>query len=134
MTRSGSGSSLRLDMHDGVLCLDTENLGCHILDSPDSHGSRRMVKEASGCPGEGGKGRIGRNVRRKDASVLRCLTVNDIFEELYETGDEVVCVCKVHSPLLGCLAFWQQISWPEGSQALGGGFQYLGEPVHGRIH
>lgn len=83
-------------MHAGCFCLDTENLGCHILDGPDSHGSRRMVKELSCCPGEGGKGRIGRNVRRNDASVLRCFTVNDIFEVLNETIDEV---CEGHSPL-----------------------------------
>jgi hypothetical protein len=35
-------------------------------------------------------------VRRNDASVLRCFTVNDIFEVLNETIDEV---CEGHSPL-----------------------------------
>jgi hypothetical protein len=41
-----------------------------------------MVKELLVVPGEGGKSRIGWNVRRKDASELRCLTVKDIFEVL----------------------------------------------------
>jgi hypothetical protein len=35
-------------------------------------------------------------VRRNDASVLRCFTVNDIFEVLNETIDEVR---EGHSPL-----------------------------------
>ena len=77
-TRSGSGSSRRFEMHDGSFCLDTENLGCHILEGPDSHGSRRMVNSFVGCPGEGGKGRMGRKVRRNEASELRCLIVNAI--------------------------------------------------------
>jgi hypothetical protein len=40
------------------------------------------VKELSTLAGEGGKSRIGWNVRRKDASEFRCLTVKDIFEVL----------------------------------------------------
>lgn len=77
MTRSGSGSSASEEIQDGILCSETENLGCHILDEPESHGSKRMVKEP-----EEGVGCAGLKDRRKEASELRCLTVKDIFEAL----------------------------------------------------
>jgi len=81
-TRSGSGSSCKEDMHEGSFCRDIENLGWYILDGPTIHGSRRIVKAFVGSSGEGEISRRGWNVRRKDASALRCLTVKDIFEVL----------------------------------------------------
>lgn len=80
MTRSGSGSSLSEEIHEGVLRWDIENLEWKIVDGPDNQGSRRIVKELLHCPGEGGKGEMGSKVRRNDASLFKCLTVKDIFE------------------------------------------------------
>jgi len=79
MTRSGSGRSFRLDMHGSCFFFEMENLGCHTLEVPESHGSRTIVKLWADCPGEGGKGRIGRKVSRNEASELRDLTVRDIL-------------------------------------------------------
>lgn len=67
-------------MHDGVLRWDIENLEWNILDGPDNHGSRRIVKVFDGRPGEGGKGEIGSKVRENEASLFKCLTVKDIFK------------------------------------------------------
>jgi hypothetical protein len=41
------------------------------------------------CPGDGGNGRMGWNVRRNEASAFRCLTVKDIFDLLYNTVEEI---------------------------------------------
>lgn len=76
-------------MQDGFLSVDMENLECHILDGPESHGSRRIVKVWVDLPGEGGNWRIGWKVRRKEASELRCLTVKDIFKVLNNTVEEI---------------------------------------------
>ena len=67
-------------MHDGCFCLEIENLECQTFEGPDSHGSSTMVNSFGGSPGVGGNGRIGRNVRRKEASELRCLTVKDMVK------------------------------------------------------
>jgi hypothetical protein len=82
MTRSGSRSAARDEIQGGIFCLEMENLGCHIFDSPESQGSRRIVKELSDRSADGRKGSLGWKVRRKDASELRCLIVKDIFESL----------------------------------------------------
>jgi hypothetical protein len=66
-----------------------ENLECHIFEEPDSQGSRRIVNSLVDCPGEGGKGRIGLKVSKKEASEFRCLTVKDIFELLDYSVEEV---------------------------------------------
>ena len=70
-------------MQDGLVCFESRNLGCHIVDGPESHGSIRMVKLPGGCWYElsimGGRGvSIGEKVRRKVVSPLRCLTANDM--------------------------------------------------------
>jgi len=52
---SGSGSSLKDETHGSVLCLEIENMEWNIVEGPDSHGSRRMVKTWEGDPGDGGK-------------------------------------------------------------------------------
>jgi hypothetical protein len=58
-----------------------ENLGCHILEGPDTQGSRRIVNGLFDCPGVGGKVfGIGSKVRRNEASEFRCLIVKDIFD------------------------------------------------------
>jgi len=41
---SGSGSSCREDTQEGVLRVEMENLECHILEGPESHGSTSIVK------------------------------------------------------------------------------------------
>ena len=75
-------------MHDGVLCVAIENFGCHILEGPESHGSIRIVTALVSSPGEGGNGRTGWKVRRKEASAFRCLTVKDIFGVSEQTVDQ----------------------------------------------
>jgi hypothetical protein len=85
-------------MHEGSFCRDIENLGWYILDGPTIQGSRRTVKAFVGTSGEGEISRIGWNVRRKDASVLRCLTVKDIFEGLNDPikdADETHSISRV---------------------------------------
>jgi len=77
-------------MQDACLCLDIENLGCHILDGPVIHGSRRMVKDLAGLFDDGGNGSMGVKVRRNEASELMCLTVKDIFEVLNDKIEEFV--------------------------------------------
>jgi hypothetical protein len=79
-TISGSGISRREEIQGSVFCFVIENLGWKMLEGPDSHGSRRMVKACEDRPGEGGKEEIGWKVRRKDASELRCLIVRDILD------------------------------------------------------
>ena len=93
-TRSGSGNSTREDMHGASFCVEIENLGCHIFEAPVSHGSNTIVKAFDDGPGEGGNGRIGSKVRRKEASAFRCLTVKDIFELLNDAVEEG---CQRHS-------------------------------------
>ena len=75
-------------MQEACICLDIENLGCHILDVPVIHGSRRMVNGLDGFSADGGNGVVGVKVRRKEASELICLTVKDIFEALDERIEE----------------------------------------------
>jgi len=89
MTKSGSGSSVREEMQDGCFCRDIENLGCQIFEVPVIHGSSTMVNGFAEWPEEGGKGSIGWKVRRKEASLLRCLTVKDIFKSFYEAVEYV---------------------------------------------
>lgn len=89
MTMSGSGSSVKDDMQDGSLCLDIENLGCQTFEVPVIHGSRSMVNVFAVVSEGEGKGRIGWKVSRNEASLLRCLTVKDIFELLYEAVEYV---------------------------------------------
>jgi hypothetical protein len=80
MTRSGSGSSVNEEIHAGIVCLEMENLECHIFEEPETQGSRRIVNGLFDCPGVGGKEvGIGSKVRRKEASELTCLIVKDIF-------------------------------------------------------
>lgn len=91
ITRSGSGSSVREDTHDGTVWVEMLNFECHILEAPSNHGSMRTVKVSLGLCDEVGESRpgssrwgwelvSGENVRRKEASALRCLTVKDIFK------------------------------------------------------
>ena len=87
-TTSGSGSSATDETQGGEICLEIENLGCHIFDAPHSHGSTRIVKLLGGRPGEGGRLRTGWKVRRKDESEFRCLTVKDIFDEVDDSIKE----------------------------------------------
>jgi hypothetical protein len=81
-TRSGSGSSNREETQAGSFILDIENLWCHIFEDPNIQGSRRMVKSSADWVAEGRNGRMGRKLRRKEASEFRCLTVKDIFEAI----------------------------------------------------
>jgi hypothetical protein len=76
-------------MHDGDLCLEIENFGCHIFEGPEIQGSRTMVNELLDWPGEGGKGRIGLKVRRNEASEFRCLTAKDIFKLVYDLVERI---------------------------------------------
>lgn len=124
MTKSGSGSSRRLEIHGSCFFLESENLVCHTLEGPDSHGSRMIVNSFVGWPGEGGKGRMGRKVRRNEASELRDLTVRDILvtvEEVFEVVDETIDeVREAHNPTRGWLLF-RLCARPERTQGLGGG-------------
>ena len=69
-------------MHEGMVCLESANLGCQILEGPESHGSRRIEK----VPGvlwasaDNGHGLTGEKVRRKVESPFRCLIVRDIVK------------------------------------------------------
>lgn len=103
MTRSGSGSSSNEDIQEGSFCREMENLGCHILDGPTIHGSKRIVKAFEGWPGEGKTSRIGWKVSRKEASELRCLIVKDIFEALDDTVEEISEAHSIRSFLLQIL-------------------------------
>jgi hypothetical protein len=87
---SGSGSSCKEDTQDGVLRMEIENLECHIFDGPESQGSMRIVKFFGCRPGEGGSRWMGANVRRKEESPFRCLTVKDIFNLLDKAIKESV--------------------------------------------
>ena len=66
-------------MHDSALCLEIENLECRNFEGPANHGSSTTVKVFGVLLGGEGNVRSGWNVRRNEASELRCLTVNDIF-------------------------------------------------------
>lgn len=78
-------------MQDGCFCLEMENLECHTLDGPESQGSSRIVNSLVGYPGEGGKGKMGRNVRRKEASVFKCLIVKAILvEDIFDRVDDTI--------------------------------------------
>ena len=84
MTRLGSGICERWGIHDGAVCFDRRNMGCHIVVEPESHGSKRMEKEPGGCwyggpGGVFGEVSVGEKVRRKVVSPLRCLTVKDMM-------------------------------------------------------
>ena len=125
MTRSGSGSSVKLDMQGSCFLLEIENLGCHILDAPDSHGSSIMVSSCFDCPGEGGKGRFGRKVSRKEASELRDLMVRDMLARvegitkiLGESIDDEVR--KPHSLIGSWLTLWLESARPKSAQDLSG--------------
>ncbi len=67
-----------------------ENLEWKILDGPESHGSRRMVKVTGGSLAVGRSKRVGWNVRRKEVSEFRCFTVNDILNFVRDVGGKVV--------------------------------------------
>lgn len=75
-------------MQDGCFCLDMENFGCQIFEVPVIHGSRSIVKGFGEWLEEGGKGSMGWKERRNDASLLRCLTVKDIFESLNDVVED----------------------------------------------
>ena len=82
-TTLGSGMWERFDIHDGEVWFERRNLGCHIEDGPESHGSMRIVNVPGACgcwkPGkDGGRLPVGEKVRRKVVSPLRCLTVRDM--------------------------------------------------------
>ena len=63
-------------MQDGMVCFDSENLGCQICEGPESQGSRRMVKVPGNLdsPGRVCEGSAGEKVKRKVLSPLRCST------------------------------------------------------------
>jgi hypothetical protein len=86
---SGSCSADRDEMHGVTFCLERENLGCHIFESPVSQGSKRIVKELRAHSAVGRHGSLGRKVRRNDVSALRCLIVKDIFESLDDAIEEL---------------------------------------------
>lgn len=82
MTRSGSGSSRSDLMQGGFLWVEMESLEWKILDGPVIQGSRRTRKgSALTAPGIGLAG-MGSKDRKKEASPLRCLTVNAITGRL----------------------------------------------------
>ena len=83
-TTFGSGICERWGMHDGAVCFERRNLGCHMVVGTESHGSTSMEKVPGGCwycglGGVGGELSLGEKVRRKVVSPLRCLTVNDMM-------------------------------------------------------
>lgn len=72
----GSGICDRLLIQDGVVCLERRNLGCHMDEEPESHGSIKTVKDGDSWYEASWWG--GEKVRRKVVSALRCLTVRDM--------------------------------------------------------
>lgn len=82
--RFGSGISVREEMHGASFILELEKKGWKMFEAPDSQGSMIIVNVVDWL-GVGGKGRIGWNVRRKEASAFRCLTVKDILD-VYWSG------------------------------------------------
>lgn len=93
-----------------------------------------MVNSFVAWAGEGGKGRIGRKVRRNEASELRDLTVRDILatiEEVFEVVDERIDeVRDTHDPRVGWLSSEQGCVRPEINPGLDGGSRYAGIPAH----
>ena len=79
ITTSGSGRSVTEVTHGGFLWRVEENILCIMSDDPHSHGSRRTVKVFEvWYSSRGGRGSIGRKVRRKEASPLRFWIVRDM--------------------------------------------------------
>ncbi len=78
ITRSGSGRSAREETHGATLCLAIENFECQIVEVPDNHGSIRTVNLFGEWPVDSPIWFKGSNIRRKEASLLRCLRVRDI--------------------------------------------------------
>jgi hypothetical protein len=89
ITRSGSGRSEREETHAGCLWIEVENFECKIVEDPPSQGSRTMVKAFVEGSGDGGNGWTGSKERRNEASLLRCLTVKDIFEPLKDAIEQI---------------------------------------------
>ena len=75
-----------------------------------------MVNGAA-CAAEGGKGSMGWKVRRKEASLLRCLTVKDIFKSFDEAvqyggkGHGIIGGCVLGS-MGSILILILQVLWP----------------------
>lgn len=61
--------------------MDRRNLGCHINDGPESHGSTRIENCPGGCwkYGDGGSFWRDEKVRRKVVSPFRCLRLSDMM-------------------------------------------------------
>lgn len=69
-------------MHEGTVCLDNRNLGCHMVEGPESHGSMRTEKVPGGWPYrfEGSRCSAGEKVKRKVVSPFRCLILRDMMD------------------------------------------------------
>lgn len=79
--RFGSGISVREEIQGASFIFELEKKGWKMFEAPDSQGSMTIVNVVD-WPGVGGNGRIGWNVRRKEASAFRCLTVKDMLGSL----------------------------------------------------
>ncbi len=79
-TTLGSGISERLEIHEGTVCFDRRNFGCHMDEGPESHGSTRTEKVPGGWPYRFRDGRCsaGEKVKRKVVSPFSCLILRDM--------------------------------------------------------
>lgn len=79
-TTLGLGSSERFEIHDGTVCFDSRNLGCHMVEGPESHGSMSTAKVPGSLPYrfDGTRCSVGEKVRRKVVSPFRCLILRDM--------------------------------------------------------
>lgn len=68
-------------MHAGCICVAMDIFEWKILEGPVIHGSRSMVN-GCGLRWSASSGRMGSKDRRKEASELRCFTVNDIADAM----------------------------------------------------
>lgn len=82
MTRSGGrNNSVSDDMQAGCFCDAMEIRGWSIVDGPVIHGSNRMVNGCGITESAIDSGMTGSKDNRKEASQLRCFTVNAMMDE-----------------------------------------------------
>jgi len=80
------------------------------LEVPVIHGSRTIVNGLAADLKDEGKCCMGWKVRRNEASLLRCLTVKDIFKSLY---DAVAEVGEGHNIIVGYrVLVWRRLILP----------------------
>lgn len=82
MTRSGGGvNSTSDEMQAGYLCEVMERRGWNMVDGPVIHGSSRTVYGRGVTESARDSGMTGSKESRKEASELRCFSVNAMIDD-----------------------------------------------------